>query len=171
MYYYLEFPWIGPVYDLDMTDFIGNINYFHEALVEKHYIKQVKSSFFFFFLLLFFCWTCCCVLTDNSFQRRWDSNYPIYRKNPKISDTRKFAVITLKVEQDWFSLRVIHPKDAEGISNSVDPNQTPLGAVWSGTALFAQICLSENLGTLRYRCVFFYKSSSLFLKYIPQFLK
>ena len=25
-------------------------------------------------------------------------------KNPKISDTRKFAVITLKVEQDGFSL-------------------------------------------------------------------
>ena len=27
-----------------------------------------------------------------------------YRKNPKISDTRKFDVITLKVEQDGFSL-------------------------------------------------------------------
>ena len=27
-----------------------------------------------------------------------------YRKNSKISDTRKFAVITLKVEQDGFSL-------------------------------------------------------------------
>ena len=25
-----------------------------------------------------------------------------YRKNPKILDTRKFAVITLKVEQDDF---------------------------------------------------------------------
>ena len=29
---------------------------------------------------------------------------PSYRKNPKISDTRKYAVITLKVEQDGFSL-------------------------------------------------------------------
>ena len=28
-----------------------------------------------------------------------------YHKNPKISDTRKFAVITLKVEQDGFSLK------------------------------------------------------------------
>ena len=28
----------------------------------------------------------------------------LYRKNPKISDTQKFAVITLKVEQDGFSL-------------------------------------------------------------------
>ena len=28
-----------------------------------------------------------------------------YRKNPKISDTRKFIVITLKVEQDGISLK------------------------------------------------------------------
>ena len=43
------------------------------------------------------------------------------------------------------------PKDAAGIANSVDPDQTaPLGAVWSGSALFAQAYLSENLGTLRY---------------------
>ena len=45
----------------------------------------------------------------------------------------------------------MHPNDAEGIANSVDPDQTaPLGAVWSGSALFAQNCLSENSGTLRY---------------------
>ena len=31
-------------------------------------------------------------------------------------------------------------------ANSVDPD---LGAVWSGSALFAQTCLSENLGKLR----------------------
>ena len=43
------------------------------------------------------------------------------------------------------------PNDADGMANSVDPDQTaPLGAVWSGSALFAQICLSENLGTLWY---------------------
>ena len=45
----------------------------------------------------------------------------------------------------------MHPRDAEGIANSVDPDQTaPLGAVWSGSALFAQTCLSENLGKWRY---------------------
>ena len=45
----------------------------------------------------------------------------------------------------------MHPKEAEGIANSVDPDQTaPLGAVWSGSALFAQTCLSENLWKLRY---------------------
>ena len=31
------------------------------------------------------------------------------------------------------------PNDADGMANSVDPDQT---------ALFAQTCLSENLGTL-----------------------
>ena len=37
------------------------------------------------------------------------------------------------------------------MANSVDPDQTaPLGAVWSGSALFAQTFLSENLGSLRY---------------------
>ena len=37
----------------------------------------------------------------------------------------------------------MQPKDADGIVNSVDPDQT--GAVWSGSALFAQTYLSENL--------------------------
>ena len=36
------------------------------------------------------------------------------------------------------------PNDADGMANSVDP------AVWSGSALFAQAYLSENLGSLRY---------------------
>ena len=35
------------------------------------------------------------------------------------------------------------------MANSVDPDQTaPLGAVWSGSILFAQTYLSENLGSL-----------------------
>ena len=46
-----------------------------------------------------------------------------------IRTPKKFAVITLKFEQDGFR-RVMHPKDAAGIANSVDPDQTaPLGAV------------------------------------------
>ena len=41
------------------------------------------------------------------------------------------------------------PNDADGMANSVDPDQTaPLGAVWSGSALFAKAYLSENLGSL-----------------------
>ena len=50
----------------------------------------------------------------------------------------------------WLYYRVMGPNDADGMANSVDPDQTPLGAVWSGTALFAQAYLSENLGSLRY---------------------
>ena len=43
------------------------------------------------------------------------------------------------------------PNDADGLANSVDPDQTaPVGAVWSGSALFAQAYLSGNLGSLRY---------------------
>ena len=37
--------------------------------------------------------------------------------------------------------------DADGMANSVDPDQT---APRSGSALFAQAYLSENLGSLRY---------------------
>ena len=59
-----------------------------------------------------------------------------------------------------FYYRVIGPKDADGMANSVDPDQTaplgahlmtPLGAVWSGSALFAQTCRYENLQSLRYK--------------------
>ena len=43
----------------------------------------------------------------------------------------------------------MRPKDAEGTANSVDPYQTaPLGAVWSGSALFAQAYMSKNLESL-----------------------
>ena len=42
----------------------------------------------------------------------------------------------------------MHPKDADGIANSADPDQTA-EAVWSGSALFAKAWLSENLGSLR----------------------
>ena len=40
------------------------------------------------------------------------------------------------------------PNDADGKANSADPDQTALGAVWSGSALFAQAYLSENLGSI-----------------------
>ena len=45
----------------------------------------------------------------------------------------------------------MRPKSADGMANSVDPDQTAtLGAVWSGSALFAKTYLSENLGSLQY---------------------
>ena len=41
------------------------------------------------------------------------------------------------------------PNDADGMANSVDPDQAAR-AVWSGSALFAQACLSDKLESLRY---------------------
>ena len=74
-----------------------------------------------------------------------------YRKFPKYSDNQKIYCNHSKIWTMWLYHRVMSPKDVEGIANSVDPDQTaPLGAVWSGSALFAQTYLSENLGSLRY---------------------
>ena len=73
-----------------------------------------------------------------------------YRKFPKYSDTPKNCCNHPKSWTRWLYFRVTLPKDAEGIANSVDPDQTaPLGAVWSGSTLFAQAYVSENLGSLR----------------------
>ena len=56
--------------------------------------------------------------------------------------------------------------DADGMANSVDPDQTaPLGAVWSGSTLFAQACLSENLGSLWYNNKLFI-GSEIFCEYL-----
>ena len=60
----------------------------------------------------------------------------IYSKNPKNSDTRKTGCNHPKSRTRCLSQRVMHPKYAEGIANSVDPDQTapqtaPLGAVCS----------------------------------------
>ena len=44
----------------------------------------------------------------------------------------------------WLYNTVMSPNDADGMANSVDPDQ-----VWSGSALFALAYLSENLGSLR----------------------
>ena len=68
-----------------------------------------------------------------------------------IRTPKKFVVITLKIWIVWLYHRVMSPNNAEGKANSVDSDQTaPLGAVWSGSALFAQAYLSENFGSSRY---------------------
>ena len=44
----------------------------------------------------------------------------------------------------------MYPKDEDGMVGCVDPDQTaPKVAVWLGFTLFAQICLSEKLGSFR----------------------
>ena len=41
------------------------------------------------------------------------------------------------------------PKDEDVMANSVDPDQTTPEAVRSGSTLFAQTCLSENIMVYR----------------------
>ena len=62
-----------------------------------------------------------------------------------------FAVIYLKFKQKgqtfWYFVKMMQIQK----QNSEDPDQTaPLGAVWSGSSLFALTYLSENLGSLPY---------------------
>ena len=47
-----------------------------------------------------------------------------------------------------FYYRVMGPNDADGMANSVNPDQT--APLCYGSTLFAQTCLSVNLGSLRY---------------------
>ena len=45
----------------------------------------------------------------------------------------------------------MHPKDADGMANSVDPDQTASSeAVWSWSALFAETYLSQYIEFIRY---------------------
>ena len=47
-----------------------------------------------------------------------------YRKGPKFSDARNFAVIHLKFKQKIPNLKVFCQKHANGIANSEDPDKT-----------------------------------------------
>ena len=67
--------------------------------------------------------------------------YGLDSKNCKFW-TLEITVIVLK----WRACfnNAVMDRNADGIPNSVEPDQTaPLGAVRSGLALFAQICLSQ----------------------------
>ena len=50
----------------------------------------------------------------------------------------------------------MHPKEADAMANSVDPDQTASSeAVWSWSALFAETYLSQYIEFLRYYYLFF----------------
>ena len=75
----------------------------------------------------------------------------VYRNVPKFSDARKLCCNHSKIQIKWPNQRDFCRKYADGMANSEGPDQTaPRGAVWSGSALFAPTCMSENLGSLRY---------------------
>ena len=59
--------------------------------------------------------------------------------------------------EQFGSHAVTHPQGTDGMADSVDPDQTASeGAVWSGSALFAQTYLSQYLEFLwlikNYKC-------------------
>ena len=57
----------------------------------------------------------------------------------------------------------MHPKDADGMANSVDPDQTASSeAVWSWSALFAETYLSQYIEFVRYM-VFCLKALKLYI--------
>ena len=73
--------------------------------------------------------------------------YWLYRKVSKFWVARNLCCKHSKNQTKRFNHGLIPLDDKNGIANSEDPDQTaPLGAVWSGSALFAQTYLSENLG-------------------------
>ena len=88
-------------------------------------------------------------LTKIKIHIKESQEFKVYRKFPKYSDTQKIRSNHSKIWTMWLYHRVMSSNDADGMANSVDPDQTaPLGAVWSGSALFAEAYLSENLGSL-----------------------
>ena len=72
-----------------------------------------------------------------------------YHKVPKFWDIRNLCCNLPKIQTKSQTYVVFFlQNDANEIANSEDPDQTaPLGAVWSGSALFAKTYLSKNLGS------------------------
>ena len=72
----------------------------------------------------------------------------------KFRTPKQFAVITLNVWTRWLFLRVMHPKDADGIENSVDPDQRS-SLIWVCT-----VCSDLFARKLRNITVFFYSENA-----------
>ena len=91
----------------------------------------------------------------------------MYRKFPKYSDTQKICCNHSKIWTMWLYHRVMSPNNADRMANSADPDQR---RVWSGSALFAQAYLSENLGSLQYNILVFILLIYFLLLFIIFFL-
>ena len=79
----------------------------------------------------------------------------IYRPTVKIQKfgtPQTIAIIVLKIKKKWCNIALMHAKDADGMANSVDHDQTASSeAVWSWSALFAETYLSQYIEFVRYR--------------------
>ena len=70
-------------------------------------------------------------------------------KNPKNSYTQKNAAILQKFEEivlPWSNVPIMK----KGMWNSVNPDQTAHGVIWSRSTLFAYTCVSKNWRSLQY---------------------
>ena len=73
-----------------------------------------------------------------------------YRKNSKIWDTSNNCHNCPKNRNVGWNIALMHPKYADGMANSVDPDQTASSeAVWSWSALFAETYLSQYIEFVR----------------------
>ena len=82
---------------------------------------------------------------DDSLRLRWATV-----KILKFGTPQTIAIIVLKIEKVWCNIALMHPKDADGMANSVDPDQTASSeAVWSWSALFAETYLSQYIEFVR----------------------
>ena len=62
----------------------------------------------------------------------------------------------------WFYHTVMPPKDADGMANRVDPDQTATSSMFSDYTVLAKTCVSENLGSLQhnhYNCLQYKQST------------
>ena len=118
----------------------------NSAYAFKIYLSLVFSILF-SLQVLYIAWNQ--VKDKQEFQKLVSFTIFTYRKVPKFLDARKLCCNLTKIQTNRPNLRLFHQKDADGIANSENPDKTvPLGAVLSGSALFAQTYLSENLGSL-----------------------
>ena len=70
----------------------------------------------------------------------------------------------------WLYHRLMHPKDADRMANSVDPDQTtPLEAVWSGSTLFAPLIFKSS-DKIKLWCTISYALAEMLKQVLIQFL-
>ena len=73
-----------------------------------------------------------------SLQHIFSKYITINEERKKIQTLEKITVLVLKFKQVWFYHRVMCPKDADGMTNSVDPDQT---APSGGDCLPRNVCV------------------------------
>ena len=90
-------------------------------------------------------------LMDRLAEVEFNWSHYIYSKNSKIWDTSNNCHNCPKNRKVWCNIALMHPKDADGMANSVDPDQTASSeAVWFWSALFAETYLSQYIEFVRY---------------------